>query len=235
VKPIERDLARCMRRDEGRSIKEIAGLLGVSPSSVSRWVADITLSPGFLEALRQRNPAVNGRLNGLRGQCATRRGARLEAQAHGREMARAPTRLHLAGCMLYWAEGSKDRNAAKLTNSDPDLLALFVRFLRECYRVSPQRILLTVNCHLNNGLSLEEIETWWLERLGLPQVSLRAATVNTASQASRWRRNVLVYGTARVSVNSTAIVQSIYGAIQEYAGIQRPEWVDWRLPSVPPP
>jgi hypothetical protein len=224
-----------MRRDEGRSIKEIAGLLGVSPSSVSRWVADITLSPGFLEALRQRNPAVNGRLNGLRGQCATRRGARLEAQAHGREMARAPTRLHLAGCMLYWAEGSKDRNAAKLTNSDPDLLALFVRFLRECYRVSPQRILLTVNCHLNNGLSLEEIETWWLERLGLPQVSLRAATVNTASQASRWRRNVLVYGTARVSVNSTAIVQSIYGAIQEYAGIQRPEWVDWRLPSVPPP
>jgi transcriptional regulator with XRE-family HTH domain len=235
VKLIERDRARRMRRDEGRSIKEIAGLLGVSPSSVSRWVADITLSPGFLEALRQRNPAVNGRLNGLRGRCATRRAARLESQAHGRQMAREPTRLHLAGCMLYWAEGSKDRNAAKLTNSDPDLLALFVRFLRKCYRVSPERILLTVNCHLNNGLSLEEIETWWLERLGLPQASLRAATVNTASQASRWRRNVLVYGTARVSVNSTAVVQSIYGAIQQYAGIERPEWVDGRLPSIAPP
>ena len=25
--------------------------------------------------------------------------------------------------------------------------------------------------------------------------------------------------------NSTAIVQSIYGAIQEYAGIERPEWL----------
>jgi hypothetical protein len=44
-----------------------------------------------------------------------------------------------------------------------------------------------------------------------------------------------VYGTARVTVNSTAIVQSIYGAIQQYAGIERPEWVDGRLPSIAPP
>jgi hypothetical protein len=137
--------------------------------------------------------------------------------------------------MLYWAEGSKDRNAARLTNSDPDLLALFVRFLRGCYGVPPERILLTVNCHLNNGLSLQEIEDWWLKRLGLVRASLRAATVNRPSHASRWRRNVLVYGTARVTVNSTAIVQSIYGAIQQYAGVERSEWVDGRLPSLAPP
>ena len=39
VKPIEREQARRMRRDEGRSIREIAARLGVSPSSVSRWVS----------------------------------------------------------------------------------------------------------------------------------------------------------------------------------------------------
>ena len=122
----------------------------------------------------------------------------------------------------------------KLMNSDPDLLALFVRFLRECYKVPPDRIVLTVNCHLNNGLPLEQIEAWWLDRLGLPAASPRKSTVNAPSSASRWRRNVLVYGTARVTVHSTAIVQSIYGAIQEYAGIERPEWVDGRLPSVAP-
>jgi hypothetical protein len=137
--------------------------------------------------------------------------------------------------MLYWAEGSKDRNAVKLTSSDPDLLALFVRFMRRCYDVAPDRIALSVNCHLNNGLELSETESWWLQRLELPQGSLRKATVNSPSQASRWRHNVLVYGTARVTVYSTAIVQSIYGAIQEYAGIERPEWVDGRLPSLAPP
>ena len=50
--------------------------------------------------------------------------------------------------------------------------------------------------------------------------------MNHASSASRWRRNVLIYGTARLSVCSTFLVQSIYGAIQEYAGFDRPEWLD---------
>jgi transcriptional regulator with XRE-family HTH domain len=235
VKPVEREEARRLRRDEGRSIKEIAKLLDVSSSSVSRWTADIVLSPGFIEALRQRNPTVNGRLEGTREQSATRRAARLVEQERGRDLARSPTRLHLAGCMLYWSEGSKDRNTVKLTNSDPDLLALFVRFLRECYAVPPERMALSINCHLNNGLELAEIERWWLDRLGLPAGSLRKATVNTPSRASRWRRNVLIYGTARVTVCSTAIVQSIYGGIQEYAGIERPEWVDGHIPSVVPP
>jgi hypothetical protein len=235
VKPTERQEARRLRRDEGRSIKEIAKLLGVSPSSVTRWTADIVLSPAFVEALRERNPAITGDPRGTRAQSAARRVARVAEQERGRELARNPTRLHLAGCMLYWCEGSKDRNAVKLTNSDPDLLALFVRFLRESYAVPPERIALSVNCFLNNGLGLAEIENWWLDRLGLPAISLRKATVNSPSRASRWRRNVLVYGTARVTVHSTAIVQSIYGAIQQYAGIERPEWVDGRIPSLAPP
>jgi hypothetical protein len=223
-----------MRREEGRSVREIARLLQVSVDSVSRWTADIVLSPEFAEALRQRNPAVNGRLEGTREWSAAKRAVRIAAQERGRELARHPTRLHLAGCMLYWAEGSKDRNTVKLTNSDADLLALFVRFLHQCYDVPPEKIALSVNCHLNNGLDLTEIEAWWLCKLGLPPTSLRKATVNAPSRASRWGRNVLVYGTARVSVYSTAIVQSIYGAIQHYAGIKRPEWVDGRLPSVAP-
>jgi transcriptional regulator with XRE-family HTH domain len=83
-----------------------------------------------------------------------------------------------------------------------------------------------LGCHLNNGLSLDEIETWWLAQLELPITSLRTATVNRPSSASRWRRNVYVYGTASVRVDSTFLVQSIYGAIQEYGGFERPAWLD---------
>ena len=61
--------------------------------------------------------------------------------------------------------------------------------------------------------------------LGLPRASLRASTVNRPSSASRRRGRTLVHGTGRLAVASTAVVQSIYGAIQEYAGIDRPEWL----------
>ena len=96
----------------------------------------------------------------------------------------------------------------------------------ELLGVTGEQVTLRVNCHLNNGLSLREIETWWLEALGLPAECRRTATVDHPSSASRWRRNVHVYGTASICVHSTFIAQSIYGAIQEYAGFERPEWLD---------
>ena len=50
--------------------------------------------------------------------------------------------------------------------------------------------------------------------------------VNVYSKYSQKKRqNRLPYGTCRVSVCRTRIVQHIYGAIQEYGGFDRPEWL----------
>jgi hypothetical protein len=74
---------------------------------------------------------------------------------------------------------------------------------------------------------IEAIQGWWIERLDLPAFCLRTPTVNRLSSSSkRLKRHILPYGTAKLSVHSTFIVQSIYGAIQEHAGIDRPEWLD---------
>jgi hypothetical protein len=55
---------------------------------------------------------------------------------------------------------------------------------------------------------------------------LRKSTVNVYSKYSLKRRtNRLPYGTVRVVVHSTELVQQIYGAIQEYGGFERPEWL----------
>jgi hypothetical protein len=110
-------------------------------------------------------------------------------------------------------------------NSDPDMLRCFRDFLRRCYAVDDSKLALTVNVHLGNGLTLAEIEAWWLDRLGLPPSVLRQAVVNCVSRASQRKRRTLVYGTVRLRVSSTFIVQSIYGAIQAYASIERPEWL----------
>lgn len=209
------------------SLKRIASALGVSVSSVSRWTRDVELSDDQHEALRAGNPIYSAQLRGQVGRSRSARLVREAAQESGRTRAAGVDALHMQGCMLYWAEGSKGRNVAALTNSDPELLALFVRFLRDCYELPDSRLALSINCHLGNGLELNEIEAWWMQRLGLPRSCLRAATVNVPSSASRGRRgHVLPLGTARVSAYSVVVIQSIYGAIQEYAGFDRPEWLD---------
>ncbi|MEK6275897.1 MAG: hypothetical protein AABM30_11235 [Actinomycetota bacterium] len=55
---------------------------------------------------------------------------------------------------------------------------------------------------------------------------MRKSTINTYSKYSKKkRRNKLPYGTCRLTVSDTRLVQHIYGAIQEYAGFEREEWV----------
>ena len=62
--------------------------------------------------------------------------------------------------------------------------------------------------------------------MGLPPSCLRKSTVNVYSKHSKKKRkNRLPYGTVRVCVHSTRVIQSIYGSIQEYGGFERPEWL----------
>ena len=211
-------------------IKRIARALGVSPSSVHAWTRDIALTT----EQRERNlygPRGPANPEAVAARVAAwklrNREKRRGYQEEGRERARCGDPLHLAGCMLYWAEGAKARNRVQLVNSDPDLLKVFCRFLTESLSVSPADITVRLHVYLNNGLAIEEIEAYWLKLLGLDRHCLRKHAINCMPTSSSGRRtNRLPYGVCTVSVHSTRIVQHIFGAIQEYAGFEQPRWLD---------
>ena len=128
--------------------------------------------------------------------------------------------------MLYWAEGSKERNNVGLSNSDPEVVRFFLAFLRAYFGVPNEKVRLQCNLFADHVERQGEIEQFWLDVLDLPRTCLTKSMVNTYSKYSlKKRMNKLPYGTCRLSVHSTAIVQHIYGAIQEYAGFDRPEWL----------
>jgi hypothetical protein len=227
LKTKERQRARELRAERGCSIKEIAAMLRVSTSSVSLWVRDIDLTREQQRALLARNPAYNRQLKGQAVMSARRRAERLAHQEHGRSLARGGDALHAAGCMLYWAEGSKSRNQVAFSNSDPEMVRTFVRFLRAYFDLRPVDIRVACYLYADHAERQREIERFWLNTTGLPNLSLRKSIVNVYSKYSaRKRVNVLPYGTCRIVVNRTSVVQSIYGAIQEYAGFDRPAWLD---------
>ena len=86
---------------------------------------------------------------------------------------------------------------------------------------------MTLHVYLGNGLSVAEIETHWLDALGLPRSCLRAHAIDVKPTSSSGRKtNKLPYGVCSLGINSTRIVQHIYGAIQEYGGFEEPRWLD---------
>jgi transposase-like protein len=225
MKTEQRELARLLRRTEGASIKEIARRIGAAQSSISRWVRDVELSDEQKAALVRR--AYDGHVKGRTITSALRREARCLAQEEGRELARAGNAFHFAGCMLYWAEGAKARNQLRFSNSDPEMVRFFVSFLRAYFDLRDPDIRMTCNLFADHLRRQQEIERFWLEVAGLPPECLCKSTVNVYSKYSKKKRQgKLPYGTARVTVNRTRVVQSIYGSIQEYAGFERPAWLE---------
>jgi transcriptional regulator with XRE-family HTH domain len=224
VKTTERTHARQLRA-QGWSIKEIQQELGVSRSSVSLWVRDVPLTARQQEALIERirlGPARAGAASAARA-----RERRAVYQEHGRRRARDGSALYAAGCMLYWAEGGKRRNSVLLTNADPEVLTFFARFLREEFAVADDAMSVYCNLFADHLERQHEIEQFWLDALRLPPTALRKSIVNVYSKYSQKKRdNKLPYGTCRLAVHSTEIVQTIYGSIQEYGGFDRPEWLD---------
>jgi hypothetical protein len=98
--------------------------------------------------------------------------------------------------------------------------------LRERFAVRDSE--LRIKCHLfvDHAAQQEEVEPFWLDLLGLPRSALQKSYVNRYSRSSqRKRTNKLPYGTCNVIVNRTAVLQAIYGSIQELAGFDRPEWL----------
>jgi hypothetical protein len=226
MKTAERAEARRLRA-EGRSIKEIARVVGVSQSSVSRWARDVALSEEQLATLRARNPALEGRRAATTARIATWRARRTAYQLAGRTAAHRRDPWHIAGCMLYWAEGSRSRNSVQFTNSDPEMVVFFVRFLRRTFLLPDDAFRVYCNLFADHAREQSRIERFWLSELELPPSCLRKTTVNAYSKHSkRIRLNRLPYGTCRICVHSSRVVQSIYGAIQEYGGFDRSEWLD---------
>jgi hypothetical protein len=209
----------------GWSVKEIERELCVSRSSVSNWVRNVPLSADARARLTRRT-ALGPQITAAR-KAAAARAVRHSDQDYGRLLARKRATSYAIGCMLFWAEGDKCRNGVRMTNSDPDLLVLFAGFLREHFDVTNEQLSIYCNLFADHAERQREIEDYWLARLDLPRSCLRKSMVNNYSKYSqKKRKNKLPYGTCKLVVNSTRIVQTIYGSIQEYGGFERPEWLD---------
>ena len=118
-----------------------------------------------------------------------------------------------------------------MANSDLHMMRFFLRFLRECFDVKDSELAFNLNVYTGNGLSVRQIERYWLDSLGLPRECLRKHVVDHRTPTTTGvKKGKLPYGVATVRVaRSTWLIQHIYGAIQEYGSSKSRAGSDSRL------
>jgi transcriptional regulator with XRE-family HTH domain len=206
-------------RGQGISIKEIAKKLNVSSSSVSDWCRDIVLSEDQIKTLEQhsRDPFYGKRLsNSLR-----QRQARIEKtdkliKEGVSEIGSINKReLFLIGVALYWAEGFKKDSQAGLASMDPDMINLFIGWLKECFGYTLDNISARVTVNISHKHRIKEIENYWSEVTGIPVEKFQKPFYQKFVWKKVYENQNEYHGVLRIKVRkSTDFLRKITGYIQ---------------------
>lgn len=198
----EREEARRLRA-EGKTLQQIADLLGVSKSSVSVWVRDVPFTPSKRRygAQRRRHPFHERKLREIE-----------ECDAEGiRRLGTLDEDAFLAaGVALYAGEGAKTEGAVKLANTDSKIVAFFCTWLRRFFEVDESR--LRVRLYLHEGLDLDQAEVFWSGVTGIPRSQFGKAY--RAVPDAGIRHNKHVHGCAAVVYTCTRTHRRILGLIR---------------------
>lgn len=205
----DRETARLLRKS-GRSIKEIAAIIGASKSSISAWVKDIVLTDWQKQNLLLRQKKNQAKLAEFKISNARR--DREFAELTGYSRAAKDEEFRLV-CMLYWGEGTKKGNTFGFANCDQDMLRLiFYWLLKEGYC---DNIRFSIIYYIDNGLSEKDIKRWWMS--GIPALRpshFCACRPKKTDDIKHKKVGKTPYGTAYLKVHRVKLLHQILGGIK---------------------
>jgi hypothetical protein len=122
-------------------------------------------------------------------------------------------KLKLAGVMLYWGEGAKTGNTVAFANSDPVMVQLFVRFLKEICGIDDGRLHAVLHYYPDHNES--QLKQFWSKTLDLPLKQFYLSTVHLNTKGSYKKKSK--YGTVSVQYSDTRLLGLIKSWIIEYS------------------
>lgn len=209
-------------RLSGKSYGQIVKELSLSSKgTLSLWFRDLRLSPEAKKRLEG-----NTKLAVERGLVAFNRkrskrivGENILALQKGKDFVGSLSHreLSLIGAALYWGEGTKSHKNPRhayvaFSNSDAQMVMVFMRFIREVLHVSEEKI--HGGIHLYPGTHIQNARDHWAKITKLPPERFYIhKQVSRASQGKK-KWNKLPYGTIAIRIAGRLRFHEIMGMIQ---------------------
>lgn len=136
-------------RRRGYSTKQIASKLKIAKSTSSLWVRDINMGVQAKSRIDRRSADARSRgaLERKRRLAITYRVVEGIVKDDLKTIGLNLKLKRLLCAFLYWGEGAKTFGTIKFTNSDPKLVALFLKLFRESFVLDELRLAATLHLH----------------------------------------------------------------------------------------
>ncbi len=194
-------------RSQGKSLKKIAKLLGVSVSIVSLWCRNIKLTEEQIEKLKKRKINIRhlrhlAKLSHLE---KISRVNKLFKQSKAEIHPLNKQEFFLAGLALYWAEGFKTIKEGRLgfCNTDPTMIRFMLKWFNKILKVKKEELVLRAEFNESHRSRTNEIEAYWSKFTGIPLSQFNKPFY----QHSTWKRDYsnkgIYFGVLRIRVRKS--------------------------------
>ncbi len=140
--------ARLLRK-QGYSYLEIARSLNISKDTAHRWTKDVLLDSDAQARIQQR--LISGRQRSTQIRILNNRAIidriHQEAESSLTLYQRSDLSEKILCALIYWCEGSKTKSLVGFTNSDPQLIRLFLCLLRKSFTLDERKFRVVVHIH----------------------------------------------------------------------------------------
>lgn len=165
-------------RKKGLSYSEIGKRLPVSKSSLSLWLKNIVLTDSQIHRLARKGDLARKMGSAALKKHRIDKTRTIVASAKSEIGKINKNVLMLLGTVLYWAEGSKQKehNVSKemvFSNSDPKMIRLYIKWLKECLEIPNERIAFEIYIHKSHKKSVEELVSYWSNITTFPREAFR--------------------------------------------------------------
>ncbi|MDO9579086.1 MAG: hypothetical protein Q7J06_00745 [Bacteroidales bacterium] len=214
-------------RLKGYSYGEIKCMLGIPKSTLATWFSGLILSEKtwnkILKKGREKSIKILIERNKRQTPLAIKKALSIRRKAQQEINKLSKHDLLILGASLYWAEGYKRpiiKNGKEKTfhyvgfcNSDPYLIQLFLRFIREICKVPEERIKIQIMGYEHQNP--KHLKNYWKKITNLKEKNFNKIYFGI-SKSSLGKRpfNRLQFGTIQVRIGNTELYNRIMGWIE---------------------
>jgi hypothetical protein len=205
-------------RKEGLTYSEILTQIPVAKSTLSLWLQDVGLSKKQVHRITEKKllAALHG------GEIKRQNRIVKTEQIHRDAIASigkiSKRELWLMGVMLYWAEGSKEKehhigSGVRFTNSDTAMVRVFLRWLTDICHIDKKDIIFDITIHTSHKHRTAQIINHWVSETGYPpSYFLRTYYKQGNPKTKRANTGDSYFGIVRISVrSSSSLLRKIAG------------------------
>ena len=126
-------------------------------------------------------------------------------------------RLKALAIGLFWGEGTRrNQVAVRISNSDPELLKVFVAFLRTICNVRPDKICVELILHAD--VKPADASQYWSQQLRIPPSQFSKPTI-IPSRGRGTSTHRVKWGTATIRVSNVRLRRLLQDWLMQYAHV----------------